>query len=152
MAVVDPFDPNNWEKDNHEYRIYADDYANQYAIVDQVDYQYLVQWRWRLKQSRVSPNTKKPKVYFARTEEETLAQQYHDENGNRIRHRISRTLFMHTAIMERTGLSKPITNSKIIVDHADGDSFHCRRRNLRYATISFNNKNLHGAYEHMLTL
>lgn len=150
--VVDFFDPNNWEIDDYEHRIYADDYANIYAIVDQVDYQYLVQWRWKLKKSKVSPNTKKPKVYLARTEEETLSQQYHDEHGNRIRHRVSRTLFMHTAIMERTGIPKPITNSKIIVDHADGDSFHCRRRNLRYATIAFNNRNRYGLYENMLTL
>ena len=34
MALVeDFFDPNTWEKDNYEYRVYADDYANDYAIV-----------------------------------------------------------------------------------------------------------------------
>ena len=42
--LVDPLDPRTWEKDDHEYRIYADDYANDYGVVDQIDYQYLVQW------------------------------------------------------------------------------------------------------------
>lgn len=59
-------DLNDYDWD-FEYRIYADDYANEYAVVDQVDYQYLVQWRWKIKQSKSHKSTIKPKRYLART-------------------------------------------------------------------------------------
>ena len=152
MAIlVDFLDPNTWVDDNHEYRIYADDYANQYAIVDQVDYQHLVQWRWRLKQSRIHRGTKQPKVYLARVDHEQLGLDFY-EDGNRIRNRRQSTIFLHTVVMERKATPKPITNKKIIVDHANGDSFDCRRNNLRYATISFNNRNRNGSHEYGLQL
>ena len=139
MALLDFFDPNNWQQDNYQHRIYADDYANQYAIVDEIDYQYLIQWRWKLKQSKVYKGTIKPKVYLART----------GHVGDR-ENRLCSTIFMHTVIIERKGVPKPNTNQKIIVDHANGDEFDCRRKNLRYATISFNNKNKNGRYENLL--
>lgn len=142
MAVLDFFDPNTWSVEEYQYRIYADDYANIYAVVDQIDYQYLIQWRWKLKASKVSANTKKPKVYLARTGHETIG----------INCRICSTIFMHTVIMERKGTPKPKTDKKIIVDHADSDEFNCRRDNLRYATLSFNRRNRHGAHEKMLEI
>lgn len=132
-------DPNCWIGCS-EYRVYADDYANDYAIVDEIDYQYLIQWRWKLKKSRTWLGTKKPKVYLARS--------IHVSTGPTHRDRIVPTLFLHTAIMERrTDIEKPITNERIIVDHADGDGFNCRRKNLRYTSISFNNKNINGSHE-----
>lgn len=153
MALVDTFwDPNNWFQEERSFRIYADDYANDYAIVDEIDYQYLVQWRWKLKKSKTTKGTKKPKVYLARSIQETLSEQYYDEDGRRVRHRIGQTLFLHTAIMDRTGIEKPKTNERIIVDHADGNEFNCRRSNLRYATLSFNRMNLYGVHEHMLEI
>lgn len=140
----------SWCIEDFEHRIYADDYANDYAVVDQIDYQFLVQWRWRLKASRIHKGTKKPKVYLARSTVEIIGKDYKDEQGKRKQQRIVRTYFLHTAIMERSGVEKPKTNSRIIVDHADGDSFNCRRSNLRYTTISFNNKNRYGSHEHVL--
>jgi hypothetical protein len=134
VAILDLDDPNNWELD-WECRIYADDYANQYAIVDAIDYQYLVQWRWKIKKSRTWNNTKKPKLYLARTGSETIG----------YKQTIESTIYLHQVVIERKGDAKPNTNMKIIVDHADGDGFNCRRQNLRYATISFNNKNRFGA-------
>jgi hypothetical protein len=128
----------------HEHRIYLDDYASQYVIVDEKDYQFLVQWRWYSHKSRIWPGTKKPKAYAARTGFESIGKDYRDENGKRIQNRRSYTIFLHEIVIERKGDIKPITNMKIIVDHADGDGFNCRRNNLRYATISFNNKNRFG--------
>ena len=138
MAVLDLDDPNHWEV-NWECRIYADDYANNYAIVDQIDYQYLIQWRWKLKQSRASKGTIRPKVYLARTAHE----------GSR-ESRTCSTIFMHTVIMERIGIPRPKTNKKIIVDHGDSDEFNCRRNNLRYATLSFNRMNRYGSHKQVL--
>lgn len=57
---------------------------------------------------------------------------------------------MHTIVIERKGDIKPISNKRIIVDHADGDEFNCRRKNLRYATLAFNRMNRFGALEHAL--
>jgi hypothetical protein len=142
MAVLDDFfDPNTWLVDKHECRVYADDYANEYAIVDQIDYQYLIQWRWKLKESKSSKGTKKPKVYLARTTHE----------GSR-ESRICSTIFLHTVVMERTGTPKPKTNKKLIVDHKDSDGLNCKRNNLRYATLSFNRRNRNGVHEHVLEL
>lgn len=140
MALLDFFDPNTWQQDHqHEYRIYADDYANQYAIVDEIDYSYLVQWRWKLKKSKTTTGSKQPKIYLARTGHEGTAES-----------RICSTIFLHTVVIERKGDPKPDTNQKIIVDHANGDGFDCRRKNLRYATISFNRRNINGCHEHTL--
>ena len=145
---MDFFNPNTWT-DDHEYRIYADDYANKYAIVDKIDYLFLIQWRWKLKQSRSWANTKKPKEYVVRTGCEIIGKDNY-EDGKRTRNRRQSMIFLHVIVMERKGFPKPITNSKIIVDHANGNELDCRRHNLRYATIGFNNKNIYGSHERML--
>lgn len=143
MALVDDWDPNTWTTYwEREYRIYADDYANDYAVVDEIDYQYPIQWRWKLKKSRVWPGSKRQKAYLARTG--------HEKVGASSRDRICSTIYLHTVVMQRAGVEKPKTNEHIIVDHKDGNEFNCRRANLRYATISFNNKNRHGSHKHML--
>lgn len=148
VALVDIFDPNTWELYNDwEFRVYSDDYANEWAIVDQIDYQHLVQWRWRIKPSRVWNGTKKPKKYLFRAGHESLGPSSKDEDGKIIRNRIVSSIYLHTVVMERTGIAKPKTNQKLIVDHANGKEFDCRRKNLRWATISFNNKNRFGSHE-----
>lgn len=149
-GLYDFLDPNTWQIDDWEHRVYADDYANVYAVVDQIDYQYLIQWRWKLKASRIWPGTKKPKVYLARSDSETLSSETKDENGRRVRYRLTSTIYLHQVVMERKGTPKPVTNKKIIVDHADGEGFNCRRENLRYATLSFNNKNINGSHQRIM--
>jgi hypothetical protein len=141
MAILEDFwNPNTWSTEEYEYRVYADDYANVYAVVDQIDYQYLVQWRWKLKKSRLWPGSKKQKAYLARTGHETIG----------VNCRICATIYLHQVVMDRKGDPRPITNEKIIVDHGDSDEFNCRRNNLRYATLSFNRMNRHGSHEQML--
>lgn len=140
MAILeDFFDPNTWINEEYEHRIYADDYANDYAIVDQIDYQYLIQWRWKLKKSKTYPGTKMPKAYLARTGHEGFRED-----------RVCATIYLHQVVMQRKGTPKPVTNKKIIVDHANGNGFNCKRHNLRYATLSFNAKNRFGINERHL--
>ena len=150
LAQLDVFDPNTWEQDNYEYRVYCDDYANEYAIVDQIDYQYLVQWRWKLKESKRHKNTIKQKKYLARSGHETIGPTTYHDDGTKTQARICSTIFLHTVVIERAGIVKPKTDQKIIVDHANGNELDCRRKNLRYTTISFNNKNRFGVFEHIL--
>lgn len=141
MAFLEDFwNPNTWANEKYEYRVYADDYANVYAIVDQVDYQYLIQWRWKVKNSNTHGKAfKEPKQYLARTAHEGARNS-----------RICSTIFLHTVVMDRKGTAKPNTNKKMIIDHANSDGFDCRRDNLRWATIGFNNMNKFGAYEKVM--
>jgi hypothetical protein len=150
VAILDFFDPNNWQQNNYEHRVYADDYANQYAIVDEIDYQYLVQWRWKISVSKASAGAKRRKAYLARAVPMIVGKDYKDENGKRHQQRITSTVYLHKIVMERSGIVKPNTNKELIVDHANGNGFDCRRKNLRWATRSFNSKNINGCHEYML--
>lgn len=148
--LIDFFDPSTWVEEPYEHRIYADDYANEYAIVDEIDYQYLVQWRWKLSVSRASFGTKQRKAYLARAVPVVVGKDYRDENGKRRQQRVTSTVYLHQIVMDRKGGEKPITNKKIIIDHANGKGFDCRRSNLRWTTISFNNMNRFGSHENAL--
>jgi hypothetical protein len=133
------------EADTWEHRIYSDDYANQYAIVDKEDYLYLIQWRWKLKESKAYGNNT-PKIYLARSGHETLGP-ISLIDGKKKRNRVCSTIFLHQEVMRRKGVPKPISNEKLIIDHANSNSLDCRRNNLRWATVSFNNKNKFGKCE-----
>ena len=143
------FDPTTWVKEDHQFRIYGDDYENIYAVVDEVDYHYLVQWRWKPSVSRIHKGTKKPKVYLCRAASEIIGPDLFID-GKRRQQRIVRSLYLHHVVMERKGDKRPKTNKAVITDHANGDGLDCRRNNLRYATISFNNKNLFGSHANEL--
>lgn len=129
IATPDMWDPNTWVFPKREYRVYGDDRASVWAIVDEVDYAWLVQWKWATKPSREGK-----KIYLYRTVTQRPTKH---------------SLFMHVAIMERTG-KKPPSEHHVVVDHRNGNSLDCRRENLRWATRSMNRRNLHGASGHEL--
>ena len=146
MSWPDCFDPNTWEVDNHEYRIYVDDYANQYAIVDAIDYSYLVQWRWKLsKSSRSWGAGAKQKLYVSRTFSQEIGEPFQYESRT-IRQRLHSSVYLHQEVMRRAGIVPISLFEKDIIDHLDGNSFNCRRSNLRWASFSTNIKNKHGKH------
>lgn len=115
------------EHDRHEHRIYLDDRGDEYAIVDAVDYQWAIQWRWNAKRD---PNGK---VYARRAISETVG-------GQRLS---TKTLYLHIEIMKRKKKRRP-SKHHLVADHRNGKSLDCRRSNLRWATYQQNNRNLYG--------
>lgn len=141
----------------HEFRIYGDDNAQTWGVVDEEDYHFLVQWKWGWTQPN-SPNAKRlrsdGKRYLFRRLEIQIPSPYkaggtyvNPETGWEVRHRkprLQQTLRMHTVIMLRTGITPP-SPDHTIPDHIDGDERNYRRTNLRWATWGMNNSNLFGS-------
>jgi len=122
---VDFFDPNTWSlEDTHEYRIYLDDRAQTWALVDAEDYWYFSQWKWHANKPHKRRFGKK--VYARRSL----------SNGARYK----APEYLHVAIHKRTG-SIPPSLFHTLVDHENGNELDCRRKNLRWATVQENNKN-----------
>lgn len=150
--MLDFFDPSNWPlAAPHEFRIYGDDNAQTWVVVDEEDYHFLVQWKW----SWTLPNKAKTnqKKYLRRVVETQLESPYpgggtytNPETGREVRHRkprIQQTVRLHLVVMLRTGITPPSADFEL-VDHADSDETNCRRENLRWFTHSLNGLNKHG--------
>lgn len=141
----DPFDLEANPIALHEHRIYGDDRASIWAMVDEEDYQWALRWLWSPKWSKNKKN-----VYLRRNVQTTHGEADRDQQtGKRVQIRTQQTLFLHIAIMRRTGIEPP-SPLHIIVDHRNSDGLDCRRRNLRWATHSMNSLNINGAYAHDL--
>lgn len=132
----DPFDPNNWLEDDHEHRIYATD-LDIYVVVDEIDYQWLTQWRWTLHDPK--NYEKRGAIYLKRVVTEIIAPEgpkYESPiTGKLVRnpHRIQRARFVHQEIMLRTGIPQPTPKHRE-VDHINKRTRNCRRYNLQWAT------------------
>jgi hypothetical protein len=88
---------------------------NQYAIVDDDDYEFLMQWEWHAELQR---NAAFVRYYVMRME---------GPRGD------SHRIYMHREILKAP--------KGILVDHGDGDGLNNRRSNIRLATKSNNQWN-----------
>ncbi len=122
MTDVGNRHPDDPTPEPHEFRIYADDMAQTWAVVDEVDYQWAIKHRWHI--NKPHPSRKGKKQYLCRS------------NGSGGRSRGPR-LFLHIEIMKRTG-SIPPDPDHSIVGHVDDDEWNCRRENLEWITFKKN--------------
>ena len=145
------FDPNILFKPvPYEFRIYADDNAQTWGVVDEEDWQFLVQWRWSW--SGLSSNHKSSQKQYLRRNIQTLIEPqsgtYLDPVDGYIkpnRKRIQQSLRMHVVIMLRTEIPPPDPDH-LLVDHRDGNEHNYRRKNLRWYTHSKNTRNRFGSH------
>jgi hypothetical protein len=120
--MTDPLDLNDCF-DGHEHRIWLDDNAFRYVVVDYVDWLWACYFKWSAK-----PDKHRRKWYACRTGW---------DNGVRV------SVYLHVEINKLKG--PPPAPAFTISDHRDGDEANCRRSNLRWATPSMNRRNINGA-------
>lgn len=116
--------PDDPTRPPHEHRVYGDDMAQSWAVVDEIDYQWAIRHRWHV--NKPHPARKGKKQYFCRS------------NGSGGRSRGPR-LFLHVEIMKRKGVPPPDAEHTI-VGHIDDDEWNCRRDNLEWTTYKKNRK------------
>jgi hypothetical protein len=94
--MTDMWDPNTWRPVPHEFRIWLDDQEHRYAVLDEEDYLWAVQWRWSAKLDKHGR-----KFYAFRNL---------TERRGGIKNQTS--LYLHVAILKRTGLLPPTPTPK----------------------------------------
>lgn len=127
--MFDIFDPNNWEdlfraEEQRECRIYGDDNAQTYCVVDFEDYHWAMQRKWH-------PNKPHPK--------RNGTKQYYRSRAGWQSHLEHCGEYLHVAILKRAGVPPP-TPKHTLVDHIDGNEWNCRRGNLTWCTAVRNRR------------
>lgn len=146
MLHDDMWDPRTWAADDHEHRIYADETLEVYAVVDAIDYPFLVQWKWSVHTLRVHSTLARKKFYLRRVQTTFFGpdgspyESIYTGKLVRNRNRITQNVFLHTEVMRRKGTPPPTPDHKII-DHCDRDTMNCRRANLEWQTHKGNSDN-----------
>ncbi len=115
MISKHPDDPTS---EPYEFRIYGDDNAQTWAVVDQIDYQWAIKRRWHI--NKPHPRRNGTKQYFVCT----------NSKGGQYRGPKS---YLHVEIMKRTGIPSP-DQDHTLVGHIDDDEWNCRRKNLDWMT------------------
>lgn len=123
-SLLDFLDPNTWAHDSYEHRIYLDNNAQTWVLVDGEDYSYFSRWKWSLN-----------KPHATRWGTKQYARRSLSHGGD-----YKKPLYLHVEIHKQTGVLPP-TPEYVVVDHCDGNEFNCRRSNLRWATVAQNNRN-----------
>lgn len=95
-------------------------HADVVCYVDDVDYEWALQWKWR-----ITFDKHKRKMYATRNTRQRKVSP----------HQI--TVYMHKEILIRKGDVAPSLDHNI-GEHADGDSLNNRRENLSYVTPKMN--------------
>lgn len=115
--ALDAFDPNNWDAifAAQEHRIYADDYGNDYAVVDYEDWMWAHKLRWHV--NKPHPKRRGKKAYLR----------------TRAGWRAGGGGYLHVLIQDRKGEKRP-SPKHVLTDHLDGNERNCTGDNLCYAT------------------
>ena len=118
IAPGGPIDPDDPTPPLREYRIYGDDNAQTWVVVDEVDYHWAVKRKWHI--NKPHPNRNGTKQYFCHS------------NSKGGQYRGPKT-YLHVEIMKRSGIPPP-DQFHTLVGHLDNDEWNCRRENLAWLT------------------
>lgn len=122
---MDFFDPNTWVKPEHEFRIYGDNHANSWVVVDEEDYHWAIRYRWNWLRMHTGKSLRAEKWYLRRAVSRW-------ENGVRS----VKTALLHIEILRR--FAQPPSDAHIWAGHLDDDTSNCLRSNLGWVTPSEN--------------